>query len=208
MIEWKPKIGNMKNCLRYFFSMLPVFFTISAFGQQAGSIVLVQSDTADLKTKTSQEISSTLPLPAAIIPSAAMAYGFVKLGNNALTSLDLEARHEFYSEHPHRKFIIDDYLQFAPGAAAFALNGLGVSSWYTISAYSGAVAVGLLRMYNNKHWFSDVVAGAGLGVLSTQVSYWLYPKIKKLLSGQTKNNAFILPSYNHGAIGAGMVKTF
>jgi len=47
------------------------------------------------------------------------------LDNNALTRLEQEARHEFYSEHPHRQFIVDDYLQFAPGAAVFVLNGLG-----------------------------------------------------------------------------------
>ncbi|EDM34555.1 hypothetical protein PBAL39_11175 [Pedobacter sp. BAL39] len=66
-----------------------------------------------------------------------MAYGFVKLDNNALTRLDLEARHEFYSEHPHRQFIVDDYLQFAPGAAVFALNGLGIKGKNSLIDQSG-----------------------------------------------------------------------
>ncbi len=31
-------------------------------------------------------------------------------------------------------------------------------------------------------------AGAGIGILSTEVSYWLYPKINTLLPGKNKNN--------------------
>jgi membrane-associated phospholipid phosphatase len=32
-------------------------------------------------------------------------------------------------------------------------------------------------MYNNQHWFSDIMAGAGIGMASTTLSYWLYDKI-------------------------------
>lgn len=31
--------------------------------------------------------------------------------------------------------------------------------------YGGATAVGLSRMYDNKHWASDVIAGAAVGTL-------------------------------------------
>ena len=40
---------------------------------------------------------------------------------------------------------------------------------------------GFLRMYNNKHWLSDVVAGAGIGIMSTKIAYWIYPVIKRKL---------------------------
>jgi membrane-associated phospholipid phosphatase len=36
-----------------------------------------------------------------------------------------------------------------------------VSSWYGMAGYAAAATTGILRMYNNKHWLRDVVAGAG-----------------------------------------------
>ena len=54
-----------------------------------------------------------------------------------------------------------------------------VSPWYGIAGYTVATATGVLRMYNNKHWMRDVIAGAGFGILSTQLAYWIYPVIKR-----------------------------
>jgi len=40
--------------------------------------------------------------------------------------------------------------------------------WYGVGGYAVASATGVLRMLNNKHWLSDVLAGAGVGILSAQ----------------------------------------
>jgi hypothetical protein len=56
-----------------------------------------------------------------------------------------------------------------------------VSPWYGIAGYVAATTTGILRMYNNKHWFRDVVAGAGFGILATAAAYWLEPIIAKKL---------------------------
>jgi membrane-associated phospholipid phosphatase len=45
------------------------------------------------------------------------------------------------------------------------------SQWYGIGAYTVATGVGVLRMVNTKHWQSDVVAGAGFGILSAHLAY-------------------------------------
>ena len=45
------------------------------------------------------------------------------------------------------------------------------SIWYSIGAYSCATAVGLLRLSKGAHWISDVLAGAGTGMLSTELIY-------------------------------------
>lgn len=58
------------------------------------------------------------------------------------------------------------------------------SHWYSYAGYAAAAGTGILRMYNNRHWFSDVVAGAGIGILSTRLSYWIFDKIR-----QKKNRA-------------------
>lgn len=47
------------------------------------------------------------------------------------------------------------------------------SPWIGIGAYTVASATGLMRMANNKHWLSDVLTGAGIGILSTEVGYYL-----------------------------------
>jgi hypothetical protein len=54
-----------------------------------------------------------------------------------------------------------------------------VSPWIGVAGYAVAAGTGFFRMYNNRHWFTDVLAGAGIGILSTKLSYWLYPKIMK-----------------------------
>ena len=41
----------------------------------------------------------------------------------------------------------------------------------TLLAYGIASSVGMLRMANNKHYISDVLVGAGLGILSMKMSY-------------------------------------
>ncbi len=51
------------------------------------------------------------------------------------------------------------------------------SPWIAYAGYAVAAGTGFMRMYNNRHWFSDVIAGAGFGILSTKLAYWLYPKI-------------------------------
>lgn len=53
------------------------------------------------------------------------------------------------------------------------------SPWYGIAGYAVATGVGFMRIYNNRHWMRDVAAGAGIGMLSTKFSYWLYPKIER-----------------------------
>ena len=53
---------------------------------------------------------------------------------------------------------------------------------YPLASYSGfaiAAATGVLRLYNNKHWLSDVVGGAVLGVLSAKAAYWYFNKRNK-----------------------------
>lgn len=78
-----------------------------------------------------------------------------------------------------------------------------------ISGYSLAVFTGVYRMLNDKHWVGDVVAGAGFGILSTELAYWLYPKINNLLGGKNKNAAtMVMPFYQDKSVGIGFVKSF
>lgn len=55
----------------------------------------------------------------------------------------------------------------------------GVSPWIGVGAYSVAAATGLMRVANNKHWLSDVLTGAGVGILATEAGYWITDLIFK-----------------------------
>ena len=44
-----------------------------------------------------------------------------------------------------------------------------------------AIAVAGMRLYNDAHWFSDVLAGAGTGILCAQLSRLILPLEKRLL---------------------------
>ena len=53
------------------------------------------------------------------------------------------------------------------------------SPWIGVGAYGMATATGLMRMANNKHWLSDVLTGAGIGILTTELGYYLADLIFK-----------------------------
>jgi len=59
-----------------------------------------------------------------------------------------------------------------------------VSPWIGYAGYTIATATGVLRLYNDKHFVSDVVAGAGFGIASTKIAYLIYPHLKKLVLGK------------------------
>jgi membrane-associated phospholipid phosphatase len=72
-----------------------------------------------------------------------------------------------------------DNLSFPSGHTAQAFLAASIvhtefrdkSQWYGVGAYAIATSVAGLRMIVNKHWQSDVVAGAGFGILSAHLAY-------------------------------------
>lgn len=49
--------------------------------------------------------------------------------------------------------------------------GLTRSPWYSIAGYTIATATAISRQLNNRHWLSDIMVGAGIGILSTELGY-------------------------------------
>lgn len=83
------------------------------------------------------------------------------------------------------------------------------SVWYGISGYIIATGTGVFRMYNNRHWFTDVVAGAGIGILSAKAGYWLYPVTSKIFNKKTTSRKTVfVPFYDGKNSGFGLVSTF
>jgi membrane-associated phospholipid phosphatase len=70
-------------------------------------------------------------------------------------------------------------------------------------AYLVAAGVGLQRIYKERHWPHDVLAGAAIGFFSARVGYWLLPLERRWFgwnkSEERKHDAptiVLVPSYN------------
>lgn len=83
-----------------------------------------------------------------------------------------------------------------------------VSPIYGYAGYTVATATGLLRIRHNKHWFGDVVAGAGFGILSTKAAYLLYPEIKKLFNNRKDISYTLVPAYQQQTFGLNFAARF
>ena len=94
--------------------------------------------------------------------------------------------------------------------------------WIGIGGYAVAAGVGLLRIHNNRHWASDVVAGAGIGILSAKLSYLLFPYTSRILGKrkqplpiekaipETSSSLSVLPIWEptHNTFGAALTLQF
>ncbi|WP_421941316.1 phosphatase PAP2 family protein [Pedobacter sp.] len=77
----------------------------------------------------------------------------------------------------------------------------GVNPWISYAGYFVATTTGALRMYNNKHWFSDVVAGAGFGIASTKIACLIYPYMKGVFNVKKRSGFSLMPFYQSGTTG-------
>lgn len=84
--------------------------------------------------------------------------------------------------------------------------GLTRSPWYSVAGYGLATATGVMRVLNNRHWVSDVMSGAGIGILSTELGYAvgdLLFKGKGLLRNDLQMD-FENPSFFSVSMGVGL----
>lgn len=106
---------------------------------------------------------------------------------------------------------------FPSGHTATAFSGAeflwqeykDVNIWYGISGYAVAAGTGFFRIYNGRHWLSDVAMGAGIGIMSTKIAYWTFPYVQKHFFKSRKDvGAIITPFYNGKQVCLGMVVQF
>ena len=104
--------------------------------------------------------------------SVALMAGTVQGLKNATNVMrpDGSDNHSFPSGHTATAFMTATMLNKEYGYK---------SPWIGVGAYSVATATGLMRMANNKHWLSDVMVGAGIGIMATEFGYWLADLICK-----------------------------
>ena len=84
--------------------------------------------------------------------------------------------------------------------------GLTRSPWWSVAGYGVATATGVMRVLNNRHWVSDVMSGAGIGILSGELGYALCDLLfrgKGLLRNDLVFNSE-KPSFFSISMGAGL----
>jgi Membrane-associated phospholipid phosphatase len=63
------------------------------------------------------------------------------------------------------------YKEFHESSALLAYSGYALASFVAAS-----------RVYNNRHWVCDVIAGAGVGILSVELAYLVYFPIRNAIA--------------------------
>lgn len=112
---------------------------------------------------------------------------------------DSNARNSFPSGHTATAFM---------GAEFLYKEYKNVSPWIGYAGYAVAATTGYLRIYNNRHYINDVIAGACIGIASVKLSYWLYPKIFKKAKCNKNVDIAGLPYYSTSGWGLNMCVQF
>ena len=84
--------------------------------------------------------------------------------------------------------------------------GLTRSPWWSVAGYGVATATGVMRVLNNRHWISDVMSGAGIGIMSTELGYALCDLLFKQ-KGLLRNDLILNsenPSFFSISMGVGL----
>lgn len=68
--------------------------------------------------------------------------------------------------------------------------------WLAVGAYAVAAGVGIMRIYHDYHWATDVLAGAGMGILGARIGWWLLPYEQRLCDTLFKRQIAIRPQTN------------
>jgi membrane-associated phospholipid phosphatase len=153
-----------------------IFVPIAAvYGLQLGGVKGLHS----LRDQTAILLKAELMGFAVVTP--------LKLATNRLRP-NGENDESFPSGHTAQAFISATFLHREYGH---------LSPWYSIGGYTLAGSVGAMRILNNKHYLSDVLFGAGIGILVTNLAYLThgYKRTKKI-EGLT-----IMPTYSEGTVG-------
>lgn len=141
----------LRNYRRHYDDYMQYIPAIALIGMKAGG---VESRSSWGRMMTSDAFSAAV---------MAITVNILKVTTNVMRP-DGSNNHSFPSGHTATAFMT---------ATMFSKEYSGRYPWLSVGAYTVATATGLLRMANNKHWLSDVLTGAGIGTLSTEVGYYL-----------------------------------
>lgn len=100
---------------------------------------------------------------------------------------------------------------FASATILHKEYGLTRSLWYSVAGYGMATMTGVMRVMNNRHWASDIVCGAGLGIFSVDLGYFIGDVIFKdkyilRMNKPDVSNFYTSPSFFNVSMGFGVLE--
>ena len=133
-----------------------------------GSIPLVANWA--LKTAGVKSRSKTERMLTANAMAMAISFGTTEILKRSI--------HEGRPDMSNRQSFPSGHTSFAFASATILSREYGyISPWITIGGFTTAASTELLRIQHNKHWMNDLYMGAGIGVMSTNLAYFLTDKI-------------------------------
>ncbi|MDR1500304.1 MAG: phosphatase PAP2 family protein [Tannerellaceae bacterium] len=168
---------------------------IDDFIQYAPAAAVYGLDWAGVKAKHNFRDRTFVALSSHLIMGASV---YVIKHTSGVMRPDNSARNSFPSGHTAVAFT---------GAHLLFKEYNDVSPWISVAGYGVATATAVMRMVNRRHWLSDVVAGAGIGILSVEAGYLLLPVFRRMM-GPGAPDMVIVPMGGGGMYGAGLALRF
>lgn len=147
----------------FYFEGTTLVDDVLEFTPYAADILLGVAGTSTRYSLTDRAFSS--------VTSLIIAEASVQIVKHAVkvTRPDGSDRHSFPSGHTARAF------------AGAELTRIHYGNLWGLGAYGLAAATAVLRIGHHRHWLSDVMAGAGIGIVSARAAMWLLPLEQRLL---------------------------
>lgn len=141
----------------------------------------------------SELIMAAIVFPMKSLTKVERPYSYFSETPDELKNKNSDAFHSLPSGHTAQAFV---------AAAVVHKEFRYKSQWPGIAAYGLASTVALYRMINDRHWLSDVLTGAGIGVLSVNLAYGTH----KFKWG--KKQICVLPATGKDMVGMAMYAQF
>jgi membrane-associated phospholipid phosphatase len=155
------------------------------------AVMVYGLDLLNMKS-TNDPLNQTIIFAKTSFVTMAIVYGLKYTTN--VTRPDGSDNQSFPSAHTAMAF-----------AYATVLDKEFKNTWISIAGYSVATATGAMRILNDKHWFSDVMVGAGIGILSTNLVYLTHQNKYKW---DWRKNSVLLPNIGNNQYGLLWLKKF
>jgi len=153
------------------------------------TLTMYTADILKIKSKNNA-FDQTKYLAISLIVNNVITFGLKNITNEERPNGENDQ--SFPSGHTSNAFVMATVLHH---------EFIDTSPWLAYSGYLFATTTGVFRVLNNKHWVSDVLVGAGLGIIVTDLVYRIEP-LKNWNPFKNENvQTTIAPSYYKNTAG-------